>query len=114
MSHFTERLNSISRTNRSLLCVGLDPDPERMPISDVFEFNKGIIDATKDLVCAYKPNLAFYEAMGLYGLKALQKTVAHIRNVSPDVVILLSAMETSPRKGTTSWEIEVTVPCSQP
>lgn len=88
MSNFAERLNSISRTNRSLVCVGLDPDPERMPISDVFEFNKDIIDATKDLVCAYKPNLAFYEAMGLDGLKALEKTVAHIRDVAPNVVVL--------------------------
>ncbi len=88
LSHFTERLNSISRTNRSLVCVGLDPDLKRMPVSDVFEFNRDIIDATKDLVCAYKPNLAFYEALGLNGLKALEKTVAHIKDVASDVAIL--------------------------
>jgi orotidine-5'-phosphate decarboxylase len=66
------------RGNRSLLCVGLDPDPAKMPVKDVFEFNKAIIDATADLVCAYKPNLAFYEALGVRGLQALKKTVAYI------------------------------------
>ncbi len=66
------------RKNRSLLCVGLDPDPAKLPVKDVFEFNKAIIDATADLVCAYKPNLAFYEAMGVRGLQALKKTVAYI------------------------------------
>lgn len=88
LSHFTERLKSVSKSNRSLVCVGLDPDLERMPISDVFEFNRDIVDATKDLVCAFKPNLAFYEALGMKGLEALQKTVAHIRNVAPDVVVI--------------------------
>jgi orotidine-5'-phosphate decarboxylase len=66
------------RRNRSLLCVGLDPDPAKLPVKDVFEFNKAIIDATADLVCAYKPNLAFYEALGIRGLQALKKTVAYI------------------------------------
>jgi len=66
------------RRNRSLLCVGLDPDPAKMPVKDVFEFNKAIIDATADLVCSYKPNLAFYEALGVRGLQALKKTVAYI------------------------------------
>ena len=67
-----------SRGNRSLLCVGLDPDPSKLPVRDVFEFNRAIIDATADLVCCYKPNLAFYEAMGIRGLQALKKTLAHI------------------------------------
>jgi orotidine-5'-phosphate decarboxylase len=66
------------RRNRSLLCVGLDPDPAKLPVKDVFEFNKAIIDATADLVCAYKPNLAFYEALGVRGMQALKKTVAYI------------------------------------
>ncbi len=66
------------RRNRSLLCVGLDPDPAKLPVKDVFEFNKAIIDATADMVCAYKPNLAFYEALGVRGLQALKKTVAYI------------------------------------
>ena len=67
-----------SRGNRSLLCVGLDPDPSKLPVRDVFEFNRAIIDATADLVCCYKPNLAFYEALGIRGLQALKKTLAHI------------------------------------
>lgn len=75
---FVDKLLDISRKNNSLLCVGLDPDPQKLPIKDVFEFNKTIIDATKDLVCAYKPNLAFYEAMGIRGLQILKKTVACI------------------------------------
>lgn len=66
------------RRNRSLLCVGLDPDPAKLPVKDVFEFNKAIIDATADMVCAYKPNLAFYEALGVRGMQALKKTVAYI------------------------------------
>ena len=58
--------------------MGLDPDPDLMPKVGFLEFNKAIIDATSDLVCAYKPNLAFYEALGMDGLKLLQKTIEHI------------------------------------
>ncbi len=76
--NFLEKLLNAARTNRSLLCIGLDPDPELMPWGDVAEFNRAIIDATLDLVCAYKPNLAFYEALGIDGLKALEKTVDYI------------------------------------
>lgn len=76
---FTEKLANATFKNNSLLCVGLDTDPASMPENvGVFEFNKAIIDATADLVCAYKPNLAFYEAMGIEGLEALQKTVKYI------------------------------------
>jgi orotidine-5'-phosphate decarboxylase len=80
---FVSRLLDACRRNRSLLCVGLDPDPAKLPVKDVFEFNKAIIDATADLVCAYKPNLAFYEALGVRGLQALKKTVAYIPNNIP-------------------------------
>jgi len=76
--NFLEKLLNAARTNRSLLCIGLDPDPELMPWGDVAEFNRAIIDATQDLVCAYKPNLAFYEVLGVDGLKALEKTVDYI------------------------------------
>jgi orotidine-5'-phosphate decarboxylase len=75
---FVKRLVEISRKNRSLLCIGLDPDPAKLPVKNVFDFNKAIIDATADLVCAYKPNLAFYEAMGIRGLSILKRTVAYI------------------------------------
>ena len=75
---FLEKLNAVAAQNRSLLCVGLDPDPSLMPIEDVSQFNKAIIDATKDVVCAYKPNVAFYEAMGEPGHRALRETIDHI------------------------------------
>ncbi len=88
MSAFLERLDTACETNKSLLCVGLDPDLAQMPISDVAAFNKAIVDATRDLVCAYKPNLAFYEALGLEGLRALEQTIQHIRNVAPGVVLI--------------------------
>ena len=75
---FVDKLLAASHRNDSLLCVGLDPDPGLMPEIDILAFNKAIIDATADLVCAYKPNLAFYEALGIGGLKILQETVAYI------------------------------------
>jgi orotidine-5'-phosphate decarboxylase len=81
--NFIDKLLAASRRNKSLLCVGLDPDPESMPKLGILEFNKAIIDATADLVCVYKPNLAFYEASGIEGFKALQKTVEHIPDHIP-------------------------------
>ena len=75
---FVDKLRRATEANESLLCVGLDPDPRLMPINDVFEFNRAIVDATRDAVCCYKPNLAFYEAFGPPGLEALKRTVEHI------------------------------------
>ncbi len=69
---------------QSYLCVGLDADINRIPAhlhhhaDPVFEFNKQIIDATKDLCVAYKPNIAFYEALGAKGWESLQKTLDYI------------------------------------
>ena len=81
---FIEKLLSVARSNNSLLCVGLDPDPELMPQGlGVLEFNRAIIEATSDIVCAYKPNLAFYEAMGIEGMKALEATRACIPESIP-------------------------------
>jgi orotidine-5'-phosphate decarboxylase len=80
---FNAKLLQTARKNRSLVCLGLDPDPQLMPKMGVFEFNRAIIDATSDLVCAYKPNLAFYEALGIDGLVALRKTVEHIGGKVP-------------------------------
>ncbi|MCL2679762.1 MAG: orotidine-5'-phosphate decarboxylase [Dehalococcoidia bacterium] len=78
MSFFSQ-LNEAIKSNHSLLCVGLDPDPTLMPTGiGILDFNKSIIDATKDLVCAYKPNLAFYEAEGARGWEALKHTIAYI------------------------------------
>jgi orotidine-5'-phosphate decarboxylase len=84
---FIEKLAGASRKNRSLLCVGLDPDPVLLPEGmGIFEFNRAIIDATADLVCAYKPNIAFYEAMGNAGLDALKCTRDYIGGDIPVIV----------------------------
>ena len=77
--NFIEKLAKAVQKNQSLLCVGLDPDPAMMPEKiGILEFNKAIIDATADLVCAYKPNIAFYEALGNEGLEALKRTRDYI------------------------------------
>jgi orotidine-5'-phosphate decarboxylase len=85
--NFVDKLAKISIKNKSLLCVGLDPDPALMPEKiDVFEFNKAIIDATAEFVCAYKPNIAFYEAMGSEAVKALHKTREYISENIPMIL----------------------------
>jgi len=91
--NFTEKLGRIVDKNNSILCVGLDIDKEKMPKflfktskNPFFEFNKQIIDATKDLVCAYKINMAFYEALGKDGYNLLEKTIEYIPK---DIVIIL-------------------------
>ena len=80
---FVDKLLAASRKNRSLLCVGLDPDPALLPKVSLSRFNRAIIDATSDLVCAYKPNLAFYEALGIEGLKVLEETIKYIPDYIP-------------------------------
>jgi orotidine-5'-phosphate decarboxylase len=80
---FGEKLLKVSRKSKSWLCIGLDPNPELMPEADVLQFNKAIIDATSDLVCAYKPNLAFYEALGTEGFAILEKTIGHVPDDIP-------------------------------
>lgn len=77
---FSEKLEQASRANNSLLCIGLDPDPERIPqhlgsgAHAVVAFNKAVIRATQDIACAYKPNLGFYTVYGHDGIRALQET----------------------------------------
>jgi orotidine-5'-phosphate decarboxylase len=81
---FVSRLAQAVHRNNSLLCIGLDPDPALMPPGvSISEFNRSIIDATADLVCAYKPNFAFYEAEGIEGIKALKETIDHIPDDIP-------------------------------
>lgn len=81
MGEWLARFLGASRQNDSLLCVGLDVDPARIPAplrgrpDWAVAFNAGLIEATQDLVCAYKPNLAFYEALGLEGWRALKATL---------------------------------------
>jgi orotidine-5'-phosphate decarboxylase len=81
--NFNEKLMNATENNNSLLCIGLDPDPELMPKGmGVFKFNKAIIDCTCDLVCAYKLNLAFYEALD-GGIDAMKQTIKSIPNNIP-------------------------------
>jgi len=84
MGFFRKLARAVAR-NDSLLCVGLDPDPARLPLGadGVAAFQRAIIEATADLVCAYKPNLAFYEALGEPGLEALRDTLAAVPSGVP-------------------------------
>ena len=78
---FSTKLKKIQASNNTLLCIGLDTDPAKIPPAlhtsenPQLEFNRRIIEATKDLVCAYKVNSAFYEAEGLDGWRAIKETV---------------------------------------
>ncbi len=75
------KLVELIRSRKSFLCVGLDTDPSKLPAGvSALEFNKAIIDATREFAVAYKPNLAFYEAMGRQGWDILEETVAYIGN----------------------------------
>src|SRR5512135_2446395 len=88
---FREKLLAVQRQQHSLVCVGLDTDPALIPghlrnsPDGVLEFNRRIIGATQDLVCAYKPNLAFYEAMGSRGWDILRQTLTFI---PPEIVTI--------------------------
>ena len=92
-----ELFENIQR-KKSFLCVGLDTDVNKIPEfmfdqfeDPIFEFNKAIIDATADLCVAYKPNLAFYESLGLSGWDVLDRTVDYIRTNYPDQFIIADA-----------------------
>ena len=85
------------RRKQSFLCVGLDADIRKLPAcllqeeDPIFSFNKAIIDATAPYCVAYKPNLAFYESMGVRGWVAFEKTVAYLRQHHPDQFIIADA-----------------------
>jgi uridine monophosphate synthetase len=86
---FYQWIAESAQRNDSLLCVGLDPRPEQLaPGDDLFSFNRRIVDATRDLACAYKPNFAFYESAGPAGLDALRRTVVYIHETTGVPVIL--------------------------
>ena len=98
---FYAKLEAAARRNNTLLCVGMDPTPEacptrfhtassRMaaPYDALLRWNRAVIGATSDLVCCYKPNIAFYEALGLAGLTLLRETIAAI---PADIPVLLDA-----------------------
>ena len=79
---------------KKFVCIGLDPVVEKLPKvvrNNFFEFNKAIIDATHDLVLAYKPNSAFYEALGPKGIEQLKQTVAYIQEKYSDIPVILDA-----------------------
>lgn len=82
---------------KSFLCVGLDTDLDRIPTyllsekDPVFSFNKAIIDATHQYCVAYKPNIAFYEAMGVDGWKALKKTINYLHSEYPELYTIADA-----------------------
>ncbi|MFB6340699.1 orotidine-5'-phosphate decarboxylase [Saccharicrinis sp. FJH62] len=85
------------KQKKSFLCVGLDTDINKIPkqlkdtTDPIFAFNKEIIDTTHEVTVAYKPNLAFYESMGVKGWESLEKTVSYIRSVDENIFIIADA-----------------------
>lgn len=92
---FSQKLKNAWLSNNSLVCVGLDPSLEKMPASltknhrGILDFNKAIIDATGDLVCAYKPQIAYYAAIGAETI--LEQTIDYIHQKFPTIPIVLDA-----------------------
>jgi orotidine-5'-phosphate decarboxylase len=93
----TQQIINQIRQKKSFLCIGLDTDPEKIPRhllsteDPVFAFNKAIIDATHEFCVAYKPNMAFYEACGLKGWKALVKTIGYLNENHPEIFTIADA-----------------------
>jgi orotidine-5'-phosphate decarboxylase len=92
---FVQRVERAWNAGQTLLCVGLDPDPARLPkhLADadypMFEFGRAIVDATADLVCAFKPQIAYYAAARAED--QLEMTIAHIRRRHPGIPVILDA-----------------------
>ncbi|MDR0528155.1 MAG: orotidine-5'-phosphate decarboxylase [Zoogloeaceae bacterium] len=93
---FTETLAASARKNNSLLCVGLDPDPARLPLSlrrqgekGLYAFCRAIVDATADLVCTFKPQIAYFAACRAEN--ALEDLIAYIHRQYPDIPVILDA-----------------------
>ena len=92
-----QALIQLIRRKQSFLCVGLDSELSKIPShlldneDPVFEFNKQIIDATIDLTVAYKPNLAFYESLGLKGWMSLEKTMQYLNRFKDEVFTIADA-----------------------
>lgn len=90
--NFFQKLKKASLGNRSFLCLGMDPELAKIPAvlktakNPVFQFFKALIDETQDLVCAYKPNSAFFEALGLDGLKILEKIIKYVPKNIPVIL----------------------------
>ena len=94
--NYSELVKEINK-KQSLLCVGLDSDINKIPKhllkkeDPIFEFNKAIVDATASTSIAFKPNLAFYESLGLSGWKSLEKTIAYINERYPEIFTIADA-----------------------
>lgn len=92
---FQQKLDALIPKNKSLLCVGLDSDIEKLPVkfhngkNPQLEFNKYIVDQTHDLVCSYKINSAFYESHGPEGIEELKATCDYIRQKYPQISLIL-------------------------
>jgi len=95
MTPFAQQLEGAWKKNDSLVCVGLDPEIERFPAhirkepSPIFQFNRSVIDATADLVCAYKPQFAHYAAYEAED--QLERTIEYIHRVHPGIPVILDA-----------------------
>ena len=93
--NFLQRLDAAMTANHSMVCVGLDPEVERFPLHlrhsprAIYDFNRAIVDATADLVCAYKPQIAHYAAVGAED--QLQDTLRYIRERAPGVPVSLDS-----------------------
>jgi orotidine-5'-phosphate decarboxylase len=93
--HFLDRLNAAQQRHGSLLCVGLDPEPGKLPLAwrgdaeRLYDFCARIVDATRDLVCAFKPQIAYFAAQRAED--QLERLMAHMRRVAPDVPVILDA-----------------------
>lgn len=88
MGSFNNLLANAIKQKNSNVCIGLDIDLKKIPVKDPLDFNKKIITSTFEIACAYKPNLAFYEALGIPGLKLLLSTIQFIRDIDPEMIII--------------------------
>jgi orotidine-5'-phosphate decarboxylase len=93
--NFSEKLKAAWKASNSLVCVGLDPEPKKFPDrfrdapGGIFEFNKAIVDATRDLVCAFKPQFAHYAAHGAEA--QLEHTIDYIKATAPHAIVILDS-----------------------
>jgi orotidine-5'-phosphate decarboxylase len=93
MMTFAEKLEAAQKKNKSLVCAGLDPEAGKIPAflkskkDFIYEFNRAIVDATKDLVCCYKPQIAYYSGQGAED--QLLRTIEYIRTVCPEVPVIM-------------------------
>ncbi len=93
--NFSQKLAAAWKATNSLVCVGLDPEPKKFPDrfrdapGGIFEFNKAIVDATRDLACAYKPQFAHYAAQAAEN--QLEHTIDYIKATAPDAIVILDS-----------------------